>query len=117
MKLFAGGGYQVFAGKEVARALGKMVISEAECSDKLDDLTDKELGTLKDWEQRFEDKYTVVGQVGGWEAPVRVHPDPSATFDRPVDSCCHLVPQEWMGGWLSLLPWPLILPPATCEAD
>ncbi|GAB4819871.1 hypothetical protein N2152v2_006917 [Parachlorella kessleri] len=58
-----GGGYHVFAGKEVARALGKMVISEAECTDKLEDLSEKELGTLKDWELKFEDKYKVVGQA------------------------------------------------------
>lgn len=55
----------MFAGKEISRALGKMAISAEECNDKLDDLTERELGILADWEAKFIDKYTVVGKVSG----------------------------------------------------
>ncbi|KAK9808787.1 hypothetical protein WJX72_003685 [[Myrmecia] bisecta] len=58
-----GGAYHVFAGRECSRALGKMSTSEADCTDKLDDLTKRELDILADWEKKFEEKYTVVGKV------------------------------------------------------
>lgn len=58
-----GGGYHVFAGREIARALGKMAINAAECNDDLSDFTDKQHSTLQEWETKFEEKYTVVGQV------------------------------------------------------
>lgn len=58
-----GGGYSVFAGREISRALGKMAISEAECNDKLEDLAPRELQTLSEWELKFKEKYTVVGEV------------------------------------------------------
>lgn len=45
----AGGPYEVFAGKEVARALGLMKIDAAECNDDLSGLDDKQLQTLQDW--------------------------------------------------------------------
>jgi membrane-associated progesterone receptor component len=69
-----GGAYGVFAGREIARALGKMAITADECSDDLGDFTDNEHGVLKDWETKFQAKYKIVGQVrlgkhqdgGGW---------------------------------------------------
>lgn len=53
----------MFTGKEISRALGRMKISEEECNSDLGDLTEQEMKTLQDWEQRFSEKYTVVGQV------------------------------------------------------
>ena len=61
----SGGGYSIFGGKEVSRALGKMAIAEEECNDKLDDLTEKELETLQKWIDKFENKYPVAGKVRG----------------------------------------------------
>lgn len=53
----------MFAGKEVSRALGLMSLDKADCNAHLDDLTDKQLQTLEDWEKKFRDKYPVVGKV------------------------------------------------------
>jgi len=58
-----GGAYHVFAGREIARALGKMAIVEAECRGDIEDLTPRELSILNDWVDKFNQKYTVVGQV------------------------------------------------------
>lgn len=58
-----GGAYHVFAGREIARALGKMAIEEAECRGDIEDLTPRELSILKDWVDKFDSKYTVVGEV------------------------------------------------------
>ena len=54
----------MFAGRECSRALGKMTVDEADCSDDLTDLSEKQLQTLHDWEVKLKEKYTVVGQVG-----------------------------------------------------
>jgi membrane-associated progesterone receptor component len=58
-----GGAYHVYAGREAARALGKMSLDESECTGELDDLTEKEKTTLEQWESKFSKKYKVVGQV------------------------------------------------------
>lgn len=58
-----GGAYQLFAGREVARALGKMSIKEEECNAELDDLSEKELSTLGEWEKKFQEKYKIVGRI------------------------------------------------------
>ncbi|KAK9798900.1 hypothetical protein WJX73_004926 [Symbiochloris irregularis] len=58
-----GGSYQVFAGKECARALGKMAIEADQCTGQIADLTRRELEILDDWELKFNQKYTVVGKV------------------------------------------------------
>lgn len=58
-----GGAYAMFAGREASRALAKMSKEEEDISASLDDLTDKEIGVLKDWEKKFEAKYPIVGRV------------------------------------------------------
>ncbi|KAG0466970.1 hypothetical protein HPP92_017964 [Vanilla planifolia] len=58
-----GGPYAVFAGREASRALAKMSKSEEDISGELDDLTEKELSVLQDWENKFRAKYPVVGRV------------------------------------------------------
>lgn len=58
-----GGAYAMFAGREASRALAKMSKDEEDISASLDDLTDKEIGVLKDWEKKFEAKYPIVGRV------------------------------------------------------
>ena len=58
-----GGGYHIFAGREAARALGKMSLDPKDCTAELDDLSEKELGVLADWEAKFNQKYNIVGQV------------------------------------------------------
>ncbi len=58
-----GGSYAHFAGKEVARALGKMSMDSKDCTDKVDDLTPEQLKTLEDWEAKLKAKYPVVGKV------------------------------------------------------
>lgn len=58
-----GGSYAKFAGKEVARALGKMSMDPKDCIDKVDDLTPEQLKTLEDWETKLKAKYPLVGKV------------------------------------------------------
>lgn len=58
-----GGAYHVCAGREAARALGKMSLEESECTGEIDDLSEKEKTTLEQWETKFASKYKVVGQV------------------------------------------------------
>lgn len=58
-----GGPYQLFAGREIARALGKMAITEDECNSHIDDLSKRELATLQHWVEKFDEKYKVVGQA------------------------------------------------------
>ncbi len=59
----AGGGYSLFAGREVSRALAKMSLKKEDCTADLSDCTEKELASLAEWEAKFKDKYAVVGQV------------------------------------------------------
>ena len=59
----AGSGYSVFAGREAARALAKMSLREEDCTADLEDLTKREQDTLRDWEERLLDKYSIVGQA------------------------------------------------------
>lgn len=58
-----GSSYNVYAGRESARALGKMSLSAEDCTGEIDDLTEKELATLEQWDSKFAAKYKVVGQV------------------------------------------------------
>ena len=58
-----GGSYHVYAGREASRALGKMSLDAADCTDDVADLTEKQLATLDGWKKKFDEKYTVVGQV------------------------------------------------------
>ncbi|KAJ3695427.1 hypothetical protein LUZ60_000804 [Juncus effusus] len=58
-----GGAYAVFAGKECARALGKMSKEESDCSADLSGFTEKEMTTLTDWEKKFQAKYPIVGSL------------------------------------------------------
>lgn len=58
-----GGGYALFAGKEVARALALMSLKGEDCSADIDDLTERQKETLKEWLAKFELKYPVVGEV------------------------------------------------------
>ena len=58
-----GGAYAIYAGKEVARALGLMSLKAEDCTAELDGLTEKQLETLGDWETKFRGKYPIVGQV------------------------------------------------------
>ncbi|RWW47080.1 hypothetical protein BHE74_00046958, partial [Ensete ventricosum] len=58
-----GSPYAVFAGREASRALAKMSKSEDDVCGDLDGLSDKELGVLADWENKFQAKYPVVGRL------------------------------------------------------
>ncbi len=62
--LHAGGSYALFAGKECARALGKMTMDAKDCSGSVEDLTEGQMKTLHDWEEKFRSKYPEVGKVG-----------------------------------------------------
>lgn len=53
----------MFAGREVARALGKMQITADHCSADTSDFTEKEEKTLQEWVDKFDQKYEVVGKV------------------------------------------------------
>ena len=65
-----GGGYAIFAGKEVARALGLMSLKEEDCSADLNGLNEKQLHTLHEWEEKFKAKYDIVGTVRAYQLPL-----------------------------------------------
>lgn len=58
-----GGSYEVFAGKEVARALAVMSTDPKDCTGDLSGVSEEQLKVLGEWEKKFETKYGVVGQV------------------------------------------------------
>ncbi|MCH2022937.1 MAG: cytochrome P450 [Saprospiraceae bacterium] len=60
----AGGPYHLFAGKDASRGLAKMSFSDDDLSDQnLNDLTDKEIEVLNNWEHKFKEKYPIVGTL------------------------------------------------------
>eukprot|EP00949_MAST-11_sp_MAST-11-sp1_P003780 g3780.t1 len=60
-----GGTYNVFAGRDAARALAKMDMHNTEPLDdpRTDDLSLAEIDTLNEWIMKFDSKYPVVGRV------------------------------------------------------
>ncbi|KPI89367.1 hypothetical protein ABL78_1493 [Leptomonas seymouri] len=56
-----GKAYAVFAGLEVSRCLGKMLISDEEANANWDDLLPDHMQTLNEWADKFESKYPVIG--------------------------------------------------------
>lgn len=58
-----GGPYEVFAGRECARALALMKLDESECNANLEGLEEKHHKTLQQWHDKFASKYTIVGKV------------------------------------------------------
>ena len=57
------GGYHLFAGREIARALGKMQIDVKECNGDVSDFSEGHHETLAGWVRKFDEKYKVVGTV------------------------------------------------------
>ncbi|KAI7777198.1 hypothetical protein SLS64_012755 [Diaporthe eres] len=60
-----GNSYNVFAGKDASRALGKTSTNPEDVSPEWKDLPEKEKGTLNDWVKFFSNRYNVVGTVEG----------------------------------------------------
>ncbi|KAF5016957.1 hypothetical protein F66182_11199 [Fusarium sp. NRRL 66182] len=60
-----GGSYNVFAGKDASRALGKTSTKPEDARPEWQDLGDKEKGVLNDWITFFSKRYNVVGVVEG----------------------------------------------------
>ncbi|OAA33502.1 Cytochrome b5 [Moelleriella libera RCEF 2490] len=60
-----GGSYQVFAGKDASRALGKTSTKAEDVKADWHDLSEKEKQTLDDWVIFFSKRYNVVGSVEG----------------------------------------------------
>lgn len=58
-----GGAYAMFSGKDASRALAKMSTKSEDVVADIDDLTEKEIGVLDDWDRKFAAKYPVVGHV------------------------------------------------------
>ncbi|KAM3080140.1 Dihydrodipicolinate synthase [Clarireedia jacksonii] len=65
-----GGPYENFAGRDASRGLAKGSFDEDMLTkdlhaelDSLEDLTDEEREALRGWEERFEEKYLVVGRL------------------------------------------------------
>lgn len=62
-----GTSYHVFTGKEASRGLAKSSLepedNRPDISDKIDDLSEKELGVLDDWYTFFSKRYNIVGRV------------------------------------------------------
>ncbi|KGN63002.1 probable steroid-binding protein 3 [Cucumis sativus] len=59
----SGGPYAMFAGKDASRALAKMTKNEEDITSSLEGLSEKEIGVLNDWENKFQAKYPIVGRV------------------------------------------------------
>lgn len=55
--------YHIFAGRECARSLATLDLSEKVLNDRIDDLDDKQKATLNDWIAKFNAKYPIVGKV------------------------------------------------------
>lgn len=59
-----GGSYAVFAGRDASRGLAMSSLKEEDLlGDHLSDLTDKQRQTLKQWEEFFQARYTVAGEI------------------------------------------------------
>lgn len=65
-----GGPYANFAGRDASRGLAKGSFDEEMLTkdlkaplDRLEDLSDDEIEALKGWEERFSEKYLVVGKL------------------------------------------------------
>lgn len=56
-------GIYPFAGKEVARAFALISTEVSDCNDDLSGLGHMELSNLKEWEDKFNWKYPVVGRL------------------------------------------------------
>mmetsp|Transcript_12270 Transcript_12270/g.30974 ORF Transcript_12270/g.30974 Transcript_12270/m.30974 type:complete len:259 (-) Transcript_12270:378-1154(-) len=73
-----GGGYNLFAGHECSCALAKMSLQAEDLHGDLSEVTPEQLGYLKEWEDKFSDKYTVVGSIC---ESLRLSPEELATYD------------------------------------
>ena len=62
-----GGPYGVFAGKDASRGLAKMDLKPSEFG--ISDLSPSEKNTLKEWAQKFSDKYPQVGVIVDYTVP------------------------------------------------
>lgn len=62
-----GQSYSIFAGKEVSRCLGKMLIGDEEANAGWNNLSEEHLTVLNQWAEKYKEKYPVVGVF---------HPDP-----------------------------------------
>ena len=92
-----GKSYNVYAGREAARALGKMTLAEADCTADIDDFTEKEMATLEQWETKFASKYKVVGQVSDRWVGFCANKGDSANYllKKLESNFCRLVLREW----------------------
>ncbi len=62
-------GVYPFAGHEVARAFAMLSTDVADCTADLDGMSHIELENLREWEQKFNYKYPVVGRIRGSKEP------------------------------------------------
>jgi hypothetical protein len=56
-------GVYPFAGREVARAFALLSTELSDCNDDLEGLSFTELANLREWTQKFNFKYPVVGRI------------------------------------------------------
>ncbi|KAK9821537.1 hypothetical protein WJX74_009259 [Apatococcus lobatus] len=85
-----GAGYHVMAGREVARALACMSLKQEDCTSDLAGLTESQLKTLKQWEDRFNKQYPVVGRIveggGSWDYILLATLPPTPGIDEAMAS-------------------------------
>ena len=55
--------YNAFAGSDASRHLAKVKVGTTELNQTYDDLTEKQMKVLDDWEAKYRQKYTLVGRV------------------------------------------------------
>ncbi|VAH90441.1 unnamed protein product [Triticum turgidum subsp. durum] len=79
-RLFYGpqGPYSLFAGRDASRALALMSFDLNDLTGDLEGLSPDELEVLQDWEEKFKERYPVVGHLPGENGTAGAQPDHEA---------------------------------------
>lgn len=75
----AGGPYAMFAGRDASRALAQLSFKPQDINGNLEGLSDAELEILRDWEDKFIEKYARVGQLAPKKTLTKKEEDENAS--------------------------------------
>ncbi|XP_009800195.1 membrane steroid-binding protein 2 [Nicotiana tabacum] len=74
-----GGPYAMFAGRDASRALAQLSFKPQDINGNLEGLSDAELEILRDWEDKFIEKYARVGQLAPKKTLTKKEEDENAS--------------------------------------
>eukprot|EP01063_Lacrimia_lanifica_P010809 TRINITY_DN17563_c0_g1_i1.p2 TRINITY_DN17563_c0_g1~~TRINITY_DN17563_c0_g1_i1.p2 ORF type:complete len:236 (+),score=91.51 TRINITY_DN17563_c0_g1_i1:121-828(+) len=74
----AGRGYHAFAGVDCSRHLGKVRVGTQEANQRWQNLSEKQLKTLDEWEAKYQSKYTILGRIDEGELAAPAPPTEKA---------------------------------------